>query len=207
MNVEGKRNEVRFLRVIQLRIALAALLALFVFGCASSNSSLHYYLLHNTSQAKPNVDLKERTMVVLHKITLPDYLKQRGLVFQMSETNLHIATAHLWAEPLDEGITKSLSNALRLKDVALILHGSANRPAQPTLTLVIDDFIPTWEGDVVLSGSYTLLQASNSIIAKEFYYTIPLEGDGFSMSVQAMRKAIGDLANDIASFNLTANAN
>lgn len=79
-----------------LFIGVFALSACLLSACSSAPRSLTYYLLHTTGDTP--YAAQETTSVVLDKITLPEYLKHRGLVYQTSDTNLHISTSHLWAE-------------------------------------------------------------------------------------------------------------
>ncbi|MDO6568889.1 ABC-type transport auxiliary lipoprotein family protein [Alteromonas sp. 1_MG-2023] len=183
-------------RINITKLVMTLLLGASLVGCVSSGGTLQYYLLHSTSSQATS---ETSSSLLINKIILPDYLKQRGLVYQTSSTNLHIATEHLWAEPLDEGITKALKGALRSKGVTLLTHNVDAQNVQDYLTLQIDDFIATWQGDIVFSGQYTLKHLDEAQSAIHFDYTFPLENDGFPASIEVMREAITALATDIAS--------
>tara|TARA_B100001063_G_C16737922_1_gene543059 strand:+ start:803 stop:1417 length:615 start_codon:yes stop_codon:yes gene_type:complete len=180
------------------RLILALLVGASLIGCASSGSALQYYLLHSTTSPSATQHASSPHHLLINKIVLPDYLKQRGLVYQTSSTNLHIATEHLWAEPLDEGITKSLKAALRTQGVMLVTHNVNAKEVSDYLTLQIDDFIATWQGDIILSGQYVVKHIDDSQSAKNFEYILPLAVDGFPASIEVMREAIYALADDIA---------
>lgn len=186
-------------KVIRARLIFAAFLGASLVGCASSGSALQYYLLHSTTSSFANEYETPPHRLLINKIILPDYLKQRGLVYQTSSTSLHIATDHLWAEPLDEGITKSLKASLRSQGVMLVTHNMNAKEANDYLTLQIDDFIATWQGDIILSGQYTVKHIDESQSARNFEYILPLAVDGFPASIEVMREAIHALAENIAS--------
>lgn len=181
------------------KLILALLVSTSLIGCASSGSALQYYLLHSTTSPSATQQAPNSHRLLINKIILPDYLKQRGLVYQTSSTSLHIATDHLWAEPLDEGITKSLKASLRTQGVMLVTHNMNAKEANDYLTLQIDDFIATWQGDIILSGQYIVKHIDESQSATDFEYTLPLAVDGFPASIEVMREAIHALAENIAS--------
>jgi len=184
--------------VNRTRLILALLVGASLIGCASSGSALQYYLLHSTTSPSATQQDSSPHHLLINKIVLPDYLKQRGLVYQTSSTSLHIATEHLWAEPLDEGITKSLKAALRTQGVMLVTHNVNAKDINDYLTLQIDDFIATWQGDIILRGQYVVKHIDDSQSAKDFEYILPLAVDGFPASIEVMREAIYALADDIA---------
>lgn len=177
-------------------ISALALLVGFLSACSSAPSSLTYYLLHTTDDAT-YVTQEDRTVVVLDKVTLPEYLKHRGLVYQTSDTNLHISTSHLWAEPVDEGLTKALTSALVAQRVSLIRPDHYTSEEVIHLALYISDFVSTYEGEVIFSGQYVITQVSGKAQIHRFVFKAPLENDGFSSSIKAMRSTIGKLAEDV----------
>lgn len=185
--------------VNRAKLILALLVSTSLIGCASSGNALQYYLLHSTTSPSANQQAPNPHRLLINKIILPDYLKQRGLVYQTSSTSLHISTGHLWAEPLDEGITQSLKASLRTQGVMLVTHNMNAKEVNDYLTLQIDDFIATWQGDIILSGQYIVKHIDESQSATDFEYTLPLAVDGFPASIEVMREAINRLAADIAS--------
>lgn len=174
---------------IPLLIAVGVLLG----GCATSTPPLSYYLLHDTSTNRITTTSPD-AVVLIDKVVLPDYLKQRGLVFQTSETGIHISTDHLWAEPMDEGFTKSLRDSLTEHNIELITHAMGEQEPDAYLSLRIDDFIASHQGDIVLRGEYFLSYANERNARARFHLTFPLQQDGFEESVKVMREAIATLA-------------
>jgi len=165
-------------------------------ACSSSPRSLTYYLLHATGETSYTSQGVSKA-VVLDKLTLPEYLKHRGLVYQTSDTNLHISTSHLWAEPVDEGLTKALTSKLVSQGISLNRPDHYASEEAVHMALHISDFVSTYEGEVILSGQYAVTHASGEVAVHPFLIKTPLENDGFSSSIKAMRSAIAQLAEDI----------
>ena len=182
-----------FLRKQALQVSVLVLTFLLMQGCTSAPTSLNYYLLHSTN-SMPLMHSAAQKAIILDKITLPEYLKQRGLVYQTSDTNLHISTRHLWAEPVEEGVTKVLTSALADKKVSLNRGDQYLNEESTHLSLHIEDFISTYEGDVVFSGQYTISSTANGTSFHPFKFKATIENDGFSSSIKAMRNAITQLA-------------
>ena len=178
-------------------------LVLFMGGCSSSSSSLNYYLLHSTS-ATHSVNAQANqtpALLTIDKLVIPEYLKQRGLVYQISETNIHISTTHLWAEPVEEGIVKVLRSALSSKGVKLLKQADYARGSVPAanhrISILINDFVSTYGGEVILSGEYVITAADSEAMHQSFMFKAPINHDGFEASIKAMRATLNQLSEQI----------
>jgi uncharacterized lipoprotein YmbA len=60
-------------------------LLLLLGGCSSQSATIKYYLLYSPEDTR-HQSLEDSTTVRLAKITIPDYLKQRGMPV-MPQTN------------------------------------------------------------------------------------------------------------------------
>lgn len=191
----------------------ACVIALLLFGlsgCTSTQSSLSYYLLHSavSSESAGNAlasvtqpssqPLSKSTPLRIKSITLPDYLKHRGLVYQVSDTNLHISTTHLWAEPFEEGLRKMLRDQLANDDILMLTTKEYQAENITELSLHISDFVSTFNGNVVLKGDFVLSSELTPNGRYPFLIETQLEEDGFAASVIAMRKALAALSSTIA---------
>lgn len=172
-------------------------------GCSSSSSSLNYYLLHSTS-ATHSVNAQANqtpALLTIDKLVIPEYLKQRGLVYQISETNIHISTTHLWAEPVEEGIVKVLRSALASKGVKLLKQADYARGSVPAanhrISILINDFVSTYSGEVILSGEYVITAADTEAVHQSFVFKAPINNDGFEASIKAMRTTLNQLSEQI----------
>jgi len=175
-------------------------------GCTSTQSSLSYYLLHSAVSStqpegafKSSADSPEKSIpLLITNITLPDYLKHRGLVYQVSDTNLHISTTHLWAEPFEEGLRKTLRAQLTYDNLEVLTKRDYQGESAVELSIHISDFVSTFNGNVVLKGHFIVSTQQPEKGRYPFFIETQLEEDGFSASVIAMRKALAALSSNIA---------
>ena len=72
-------------------------------------------------------------------------------------------------------------------------------PAQPEyiLDIQLDDFIPTYDGRLVLKGKFRLETDGAPPQIVRFNYWLPLNKDGFAFSVSQMRLLIDKFTNDV----------
>lgn len=170
-----------------------------LMACSSTPSSLTYYLLHSPSSgAMSETYPTTAKLMIIDRITLPEYLKHRGLVYQTSDTNLHISTKHLWAEPVEEGLTKSLKQALASRNVKLLRADHYDGKAAIHVSLHVTDFVSTHKGEVTFTGDYVITSSLDELTHFTFDLRTDLENDGFSASIDAMRHAIDKLAETVA---------
>ncbi|MBD3585103.1 hypothetical protein HHX48_05065 [Salinimonas sp. HHU 13199] len=167
-------------------------------GCASEPVSLNYYLLH--SPATEEAASKEITgRLRIDKIKLPDYLKQRGLAMQTGPTTILFSSQHVWAEPLAGDFLQTLSANLWQDQGIEVFSQNIYDKAQTTgVTLVIDDFIATHKGFVVLKGQYWLFPDDGEPVSKRFFLRADQQQDGFEHTVEQMRELIAQLAAEMA---------
>ncbi len=170
-----------------------------LFSCSSSAPPLRYYLLHDVSHTASGTQTFER-QVVLKSLILPEYLKQAGLVYQLGPAELHISQSHFWSESIDVGISRLIRKDIANDGILLTASINMSSPTQEAteLSLFIDDFLPTWEGNVILAGRYEFKSNNGKTLLQHFHYTQALNDDGFEHSVLAMRSVIGSLSEDIS---------
>lgn len=177
------------------------LVLLGLFSCSSSAPPLRYYLLHSVDPAALSGSLTFEKHVVIDTLVIPEYLKQASLVYQLSASELHVSPSHFWSEPVDIGINQIIREGLASDSIQLVSATKNSLDAENTvfLSLFVDDFLPTWQGQVILKGRYELKNGGTETRMKYFHYTHPLSEDGFEHSVLAMRFVIGSLTEDIRS--------
>ncbi|MCW8107867.1 PqiC family protein [Alteromonas ponticola] len=179
-------------------IALVLVLA----GCASQSINLNYYLLHS-----PHGDNKAEQQPVsqlsLQKLVLPEYLKQRSLVMQTSATTLHFSPHHVWAEPVQSGMLKALENDLwqqhQILSVPAGLAQHNNDLSRADVAIVVDDFLPTYEGQAILRGKYWVMYPDQRKTMHIFTLQLNLSEDGFEHAVLQMQELVRKLSEHIAS--------
>ena len=177
--------------------AIAVLILL--TGCASEPARLNHYLLHSTSEAEAEAAKPGEHYINMGQVILPDYLKQRGLAYQTSATQVQLSSQHLWAEPLQSGVVQVLERGL-WKQAAITVVPASARAGEPvaSLSIQVDNFIASYRGDVIFSGKYWLETESGSPLVRRFAYTLALERDGYDHTVEKMREALHLLARDVA---------
>lgn len=89
-------------------LTLGCLLASTLGGCATP-ASVDYLTLTSPAQAAIRSDAPP---ISVGPVTLPDYLKRSGLATRDSDGALHYSISELWAEPLDQGIQRTLIEIL-----------------------------------------------------------------------------------------------
>jgi len=179
-------------------LALSTLL----FSCAEAPSpQLTYYLL-NTPVVTPVKQLPEKnnTGLVIDEIVLPQYLKQPSLVMLMAENQLHFSHYHLWAESLEQSIHKVLWLLLTYPEQAT----QDNLFNKLHVTVEIDNFFPSEQGKVILSGRYWLTTSGSKVNKKlykkyeyEFNFTQNINADGYSQAVKQMLDLLEQLSKEI----------
>ena len=190
---------------MRLRAVIAGLGALLLGGCAGSSDDLNYYLLHSPTQAVTQQS-SAKAFVHFQKISLPDYLKQRGLAMQTGPATVYFSATHVWAEPLASGISQSLSASLwQEQQIDVVPAGVYNDAPISTVALQVDDLIATANNEVVFKGHYRIYQGDKTPRMHRFDYRRPLTEDGFAHAVIQMRELVHDMAENLAANILAEN--
>lgn len=197
-------------------------LSTLLFSCAEAPSSKVTSYLLNTPEFNKSVvqSLQKITMaehenrLILDDIVLPEYLKQPSLVMLVSGNQLHYAHYHVWGESLEQGIKKTLTlflnhlfgqqqlNQQQVGKLLVLEKNDVNKTLH--LSLEIDHFYPTDQGDVILTGRYWFNGSSskvNNLSYKkntvEFNFKQSIIANGYSQTVKQMHVLLGKLANNI----------
>lgn len=178
---------------------------LMLVGCASSPSSLNYYLLDSGSSAiTGSVQSHEsRPLVLIESVSLSAFLSQSSLLVQLEDHEMHYAMQHVWAEPLSDAIPKALLKDLRRRsDDFNFERGSTEWFGKEaySVRIQIDQFHPNAEQQVVLSGRYWVTKTgSDDVVAHDFSLINGLTEDGYGHAVVKMRRLIGLLSESLLS--------
>lgn len=170
------------------RVILAAVLTL--AGCASP-VALNYYQLPAVNHSRQV--LADAPQLYVAPVQVASYLNGRGLVLQLSEVELVMARQHLWAEPLAAQVQRQLRDLLS-NSTAYATELSA-RPGAVVLTVQLERFHGTAQGDAVLSGRYLLSSQAHS---QPFTIRVPLGADGYPALVAALAAGLQQLSQQIA---------
>jgi len=188
-------------------------LSTLLFSCAEVPApAVNYYVLNtpifnqsaDLSSHKLAITAQEKTLII-DDIVLPQYLKQPSLVMLVSDNQLHYAHYDVWGESLEQGIKKTLALFLNHQQAEKqLLLPRNNIDKNVHLSIEIDHFYPTDQGDVILSGRYWFTIKSSKVNkniykngALEFYFKQNITANGYSQAVKQMHALLEQLANNI----------
>ena len=175
------------------------LLTVVLLGACASPVTLNYYQLPAVFTASTHSDAAAALYIA--PVQVASYLNGRGLVLQLSEVELNVARQHLWAEPLDTQVQRQLRELLAVT-TPYRTQLSAGQGAV-VLSLQLDRFHGTAQGDAVLSGRYQLSHNRHSV---PFTISVPLSADGYPALVTALATGLQQLSQQI-SASLPAGSN
>jgi uncharacterized lipoprotein YmbA len=183
------------------RNSIVVFLLLGLTACGSNPVEDHYYsLVLAADDVTAPVDTDQaNTRLIVGPVELAEYLTRRGLAMQIGSNQIQMANHHLWAEPLEEAISKVL-----VRDIANLASGMAvERDAgrwtdagDCRLRIEFDKFHATDRARVVSSGRYWV-SSSDSSVKQEFDVTERLSSGGYDNAVTALRRSLGTLAAQI----------
>ena len=180
-------------RIVVCAAALIALLA----GCAGAPpAGQHEYLIR---PALPIADTAGQPAVRLKPVSVAPYLDQRGIVLQTGAAEIHVATQHAWAEPLDEAIGRYLqvsiaNQADREVEMLPLITGSA----RATISVRIDQLHGQQNGQVRLVAEWIVEPVEGEPVLATFHRSVRQSADGYAALVAAHAELLDELAGAIA---------
>jgi hypothetical protein len=145
--------------------------------------------------------------IAIARPSLPGYLDRQQLVSRAADGRILMNSFHLWAEPLDAGISRvtasnlaRLANSLNIQPVESFVTLDYDR----LLEIRIARFEPDASGDVVLECTWKLQPVSGRVSDPHVFRTrVPAGGPLPAMQAQtpvvaAMNEALARLAREIA---------
>jgi len=145
--------------------------------------------------------------IAIARPSLPGYLDRQQLVSRSADGRIMMNSNHLWAEPLDAGISRvtamnlgRLTNSLNIQPVEAFV----TMDYESLLEIRISRFEADASGDLVLECTWKLQPVSGRVTNPRPYRTkIPAGGDLSANSPQdarvtAMNEALSRLAREIA---------
>ena len=181
-------------------------MALALSACSSTPQTTMYQLPTGTSAAVPvsQSALRVNSFMPLwvERVAVPDYLAGNGVVYQISDVKYVIAANNLWASPLDQQLQQTLvahlSNALPGR---LITAAPLGEP-HDTLNVNVTGFHGRYDGQVIISGSWTL-EHNGQLTRQSFNLTLPQQEDGYGAMVRTLAQGWQQEAQRMA-LSLTA---
>ena len=144
--------------------------------------------------------------IAIARPSLPGYLDRQQLVSRSTDGTIMMNSNHLWAEPLDAGISRvtamnlgRLTNSLNIQPVEAFVTMDYER----LLEIRISRFEPDAGGDLVLECTWKLQPVSGRVTnPRPFRTRIPVGGDSTPAGPQdaritAMNEALARMAREI----------
>lgn len=141
--------------------------------------------------------------VGLGPVAIPSYLDRPQLVRRVGANELRLAAVARWAEPLREGIVRTLRHDVFVASGARTVTPYPWSPsAAPDLAVVVDvlRFEPTEQGVADLFARWSVREVAHRrvLVARESRIAEPIEGSGPAAEVAALSRALGGLGREIA---------
>ena len=181
------------------------LLFVIVLAACGSTPETRYYVLSSpgTVPAATAGESEGETVLGLGRISLPDYLEQAGMVMQTDDHEIRSANYHLWGEPLEQGIRRSLLRQLSadMPDFRLEAGRGSQRLLDYRLDIEVESFHGTEQGLAVLSGRWTVYSMKeHALVASErFSFDAVLPESGYQALVQTQAALLARLTGDMSS--------
>ena len=113
------------------------------------------------------------------RVSLASYLDQGGIVLQLSDTELHVARQHRWAEPLGSQLQRAL---------AATLASQTTLPELGKLDLQLSRFqgMQSNEGDVAMITGTWQFTHEEQVQRGTIEWQGPIGGEGYAALVKAL---------------------
>ncbi|QHM70513.1 membrane integrity-associated transporter subunit PqiC [Mixta intestinalis] len=118
-------------------------------------------------------------------VSVPDYLAGNGVVYQTSDVKYVIAANNLWASPLDQQLQQTLVTNLSAALPGRLVSALPLGEQHDTLNVSVTGFHGRYDGQVVISGSWTL-EHGGRITRQPFNLTLPQQEDGYDALVRTL---------------------
>lgn len=198
-------NESCFSRVEKL--AVMAVLAFSLIGCAGSPSST-FYLLSPASVVKNNNTGPTEEGDCIHlriaRVTLPEYLNRPQIVTRTTENNLTLSDdVDQWAEPLSDTfarvLAENISQHICTKKVSLS-PGKASGGSDYRVEVEVYRMDGSLGKEAVLDAWWTVSGgAGNTFLrSKRSKFSEPVKGNAYGAFVQAQSRILDTFSREIA---------
>ncbi|QHM76004.1 hypothetical protein C7M52_01967 [Mixta theicola] len=121
----------------------------------------------------------------VERVSVPDYLAGNGVVYQTSDVKYVIAANNLWASPLDQQLQQTLVTNLSNALPGRLISAAPLGERHDTLNVNVTGFHGRYDGQVVISGSWTL-EHGGRITRQPFNLTLPQQEDGYDALVRTL---------------------
>jgi uncharacterized lipoprotein YmbA len=189
------------------KVCRLAVVAVLISGCslgARPDSSQFFTLtpLAERADGAPP-EGRARVSLGLGPIGLPGYLDRMELVRRVGPNQVRLADAERWAEPLAEGIGRTLQqNLTQLLDAErVVLYPASPRVRVDAWVLLeVLRFEPTADGGAELAAHWMVRDPTwtKVLASRAWHVTEPPSGKDTAAAVAAMSRALAGLSGEIA---------
>ncbi|GLR09814.1 hypothetical protein COO59_01405 [Mixta theicola] len=160
-------------------------LVLALSACSSSTQTTMYQLPAGTPVSQRAPGINNPLPIWIERVSVPDYLAGNGVVYQTSDVKYVIATSNLWASPLDQQLQQTLVTNLSNALPGRLISAAPLGEQHDTLNVNVTGFHGRFDGQVVISGSWTL-EHSGQITRQNFNLTLPQQENGYDSMVRTL---------------------
>lgn len=183
---------------------IAALLGVFLSGCAST-PSVQFFVLEPISQAAPArvAKLGQRT-IGIGPISVPTLLEHKQIVTRLSDNTVQIAEFQQWASPLQDNLLQTVTRNLSslqpnniVRAYPWSIHGTVD--AQIIVDIVRFDSTPGRSAN--LEANWTIKNEIKRSVLKSGHTVInrPLTDSTYPGAVRALSKILGEFSQELSS--------
>lgn len=170
-------------------------------GCSLRGELPKTYVLSATSG--PAASGPRRGPVVgVGPVTLATYLDQRSIVVREGDEQVRLSPAHLWAEPLKDGVARVIAENLALMvptDAVVLFPWRTPRTVAYRVTVEILRFDGSLAGPVGLNAHWRLLdEAGKQLEQKAVVLDEPVAEPIYAAVVASQNRLLAVVSRDIA---------
>jgi uncharacterized protein len=170
------------------------LLTLLLCACSSAPPGISYYVLDDPAQPM-SATSTNGTTITLVSLTLPDYLRQDGLVMQLGPNQLHMSDRHYWAQSMSAGIESVLLKQLNADNTSFRLLSVTEpgaRQSEYQLHIQFFHLLIEQQNAVRLQASYWLTDNHNPapVLHGSGDISLELTDDGYPHAVAKMHQTL-----------------
>ncbi|ABC23248.1 PqiC family protein [Rhodospirillum rubrum] len=185
----------------RLRLLIVSAMALGLAACGLSGPPPTLYVLGQPQSVATAAPLGgDRPVIEIKPVRVSDYLDTTDLVVRGPDRIIPSQQGR-WAERLSVGVQRALAASLgaRLPGLILTTQPPIDRPARQLL-VDVSGFEAIEGGSVILTARWTIADGASrqSVVSNGAQVTVPLTTAGDAGVVQAMSKAVDELAGHIA---------
>ena len=173
----------------KLKHVFIAISLLFIFIGCSTSPKTHFYTLNTLPDLKEKVSIEnsQRIALGIWPVKLSPLLDRPEIVTRVNQHNIELANFHKWIGGLSNDMTQLIANELgkRLQtDRVLIYPWSSYVKHDYQVKILVNQFVGELGNDVVLKGSWSLLNAEGD---REITH------NAFTLNSKSQSKNYGDM--------------